>query len=103
QDQAYFWGGDVASEYALYDLWPRYPHDMYVGEYPSAAYPMLLMNGTLDPQTPIEFADEIVPHYTQPGQTFVKIPDAPHGLVYRTPTLAAPHTPCGLSMFASFI
>jgi pimeloyl-ACP methyl ester carboxylesterase len=103
QEQAYFWGGDVASEYAMYDLWPRYPHDAHVGGYPAVAFPMLLMNGTLDPQTPIEFADEIVPHYTQANQTFVAVPDAPHGLVFRTPTLTAPHTPCGLAMFAAFV
>ena len=103
QAQAYFWGGDVAAEYALYEQWPRYPHDAYVGEYPAVAFPMLMMNGTLDPQTPIEFADEIVPHYTQSHQTFVAVPDAPHALVIRTPTVAAPHTPCGLSMFAAFV
>ncbi|PCC74595.1 alpha/beta hydrolase fold [Nannocystis exedens] len=103
QEQAYFWGGDVASEYALYEQWPRYPRDEYVGEYPSVAFPMLMMNGTLDPQTPIEFADEIAPHYAKPGQTFVAVPDAPHGIVVRTPTVTAPHTPCGLSMFAAFV
>ncbi|MCY1060699.1 alpha/beta fold hydrolase [Nannocystis sp. SCPEA4] len=103
QDQAYFWGGDVAAEYALYDQWPRYPHDPHVGEYPAVTFPMLLMNGTLDPQTPIEFADEIAPHYSGPNQTFVAIADAPHALVVRTPTMTAPHTPCALSMFAGFI
>ncbi|MDI3288758.1 alpha/beta fold hydrolase [Polyangium sp. 15x6] len=103
QDQAFFWTGDVATEYALFDAWPRYARDAYVGKYAPTTVPMLLMNGTLDPQTPLEFAEEIAPNYTQPHQTFVTFPDAPHALVMRTPTVEPPHTPCALSMFARFV
>ncbi|UQA60733.1 alpha/beta fold hydrolase [Polyangium aurulentum] len=103
EQKAFFWVGDTAAEHALYDAWPRYERDAYVGEYPTTKVPMLLMNGTLDPQTPIEFAEEIAPHYTQPHQTFVPVPDAPHGIILRTPTMTPPHTPCGMSMLQKFV
>jgi len=63
---------------------------------------MLLLNGTLDPQTPLEFALEIAPNYTQPRQTFVAIDRAVHGSVLSSPTIAPPHTPCGLALWMSF-
>src|SRR5205085_6048835 len=35
-----------------YQIWPRYAHDQWVDKYPESSVPVLLMNGTLDPQTP---------------------------------------------------
>ncbi len=50
-----------------FDAWPKYERDEYVDKYPTSRVPMLLMNGTLDPQTPQEFADEVSTHYKAPG------------------------------------
>jgi pimeloyl-ACP methyl ester carboxylesterase len=86
-----------------YDAWPKYERDEWVGKYSTTKVPVLLMNGTLDPQTPIEFATQIAPHYTQPGQTLVVFPRAAHMTVSSTPTGNDPSSPpCGLTVFHQF-
>lgn len=84
-----------------FDLWPRYEHDEYVGAYPDTDVPVLLLNGTLDSATPIEFAEAIAPHYTKPHQTFVSIPRATHGVFYGSWTTEG--TSCGFELFKQFI
>jgi pimeloyl-ACP methyl ester carboxylesterase len=103
EDSAYFSFGYGTFARSLYDTWPRYPRDAYAGKYAPAEAPMLMLNGTLDPQTPIDFALEIAPNYTQPHQTFVAIDRAVHGTVFASPTVTPPHTPCGRSLWLAFL
>jgi len=88
----------------FYDAWPLYPRDEHVGKYPSTTVPLLLLNGTLDPQTPMEFAEEIAPHYTGASQSFVLLPRAAHGTITQSPTRAAyPTAPCGRTVWDQFL
>lgn len=84
-----------------FDLWPRYEHDEYVGGYPDTDVPVLVLNGTLDPATPIEFAEEVAPHYARPHQTFVSLPRATHGTFHSSRTLD--NTSCAFEIWKQFI
>lgn len=88
-----------------YDAWPRYERDEHVGKYPSSSTPVLLMNGSLDPQTPQEFADAVAPHYTKPGQTYVVFPRAAHGVTSQSPTRfeRGDGEPCGRTVWEQFV
>jgi hypothetical protein len=97
-------GGDVFN--AGYDLWPKYEKDAFVGKYPDAKIPVLILNGTLDSQTPIEIAEKVKTRYTAPNQTFVTVPNASHGVIMQSPMVAAPGAPpesCGMLITVSFM
>jgi len=88
-----------------YQIWPRYPHDQWVDKYPESSVPVLLMNGTLDPQTPLEFAEQIAPHYTKPHQIFVQFPRAAHGTIHQSQIEGEnPGSPaCGMLVWKDFV
>lgn len=87
-----------------YQTWPRYARDQWVDKYPDTAVPVLLMNGTLDPQTPLEFAEQIAPHYTKPYQTFVKFPRSAHATIFSSPIEGGgANEICGSIVWAQFV
>ncbi|MET0389558.1 MAG: alpha/beta fold hydrolase [Polyangiales bacterium] len=88
---------------AVYDSWPRYPHDEYVNKWPDAQLPILSLNGTLDPQTPYETAKVAAEELTAPHQTFVKVPYSPHVVGFASPVKTPNAPPCGLQLLASFV
>lgn len=88
---------------AQYEEWPRYAHDEYVNEWPEVTTPVLLLNGDLDPQTPIETATAAQSHFIAPHQTFVTVPFSPHGVVFESPVLTPGAPPCGAQMIAGFV
>ncbi|EYF08184.1 alpha/beta fold hydrolase [Chondromyces apiculatus] len=88
---------------SLFDVWPRYARDDYTDRYPSTSVPILMMNGTLDPISSIDIAQEIAGHYQGPAQTFVPLDRGVHGSLAGTPTVAPPHTSCGFTLFRSFL
>jgi pimeloyl-ACP methyl ester carboxylesterase len=84
------------------DAWPHYARDSFVGRYPDTNVPVLVMNGTLDSQTPIEFADAIGPHYNRPGQSYVKFPRGTHGILFgNSPTTTG--SSCGMTVWSQFV
>lgn len=91
----------TAYEHGLYESWPKYPRDEYVGKYPVTKVPVLIMNGTLDPQTPHEFAEEVAAHFREPAQTFVSFPRGSHFVLYESPTTSG--TSCGSVVFHQFL
>jgi pimeloyl-ACP methyl ester carboxylesterase len=101
-EDAVFWHKDDTQMRDLYDLWPRYPHDGFVGKYPQTNVPVLLLNGTLDPQTPLEFAQEVAPHYTAASQRLVVLPRAAHGTVDQSPVVGRGR-PCGWTLWTQTI
>lgn len=93
--------GPVAG--SLYDIWPRYPHDAYTNQWPSFEVPILAMNGTLDPQTPIASAKALADRLTGPHQTFVTVPFCPHGVAFESAVKTVIAPTCGLQMMTGFV
>ncbi len=91
-----------ATLYDAWEAWPKYPRDEFVGRYPDSSTPLLLLNGTLDPQTPQEFAEEVAPHYGKPNQTFVLLPRAAHGTLYQSP-MKGSRDACGMVLWKQFL
>lgn len=87
----------------LYDVWPRYQPDEYANGWPQTTLPILALNGTLDPQTPLETAQVTADHLTAPHQTFVAVPFSPHGVIFESPVKTAGAPPCGLQMMHGFL
>jgi pimeloyl-ACP methyl ester carboxylesterase len=83
--------------------WPLYASDEHVGAWAKTSTPMLMMNGTLDCQTPIESAARMGDAFRGPHQTFVAIPNANHVVLAQSP-VRTPNAPsCGLQIAASFL
>ena len=74
---AYFWPGELDAGAALHGLWPRYPLDEFANRWPLSSVPVLAMNGTFNPQTPVETARLAATAFTAPYQSFVEFPGAP--------------------------
>lgn len=98
-----FWPGLDDAAVPVYPLWPRYALDGFSGHWPSSAVPVLAMNGTFDPQTPIEQARGAAAVFTMPHQGFVEFAEAPHGVVFTTPVNDSTLPTCGLQMLMAFL
>jgi pimeloyl-ACP methyl ester carboxylesterase len=83
--------------------WPLYANDEHVGAWAKTSTPMLMMNGTLDCQTPIESAARMGDAFRGAHQTFVAIPNANHVVLVQSP-VRTPNAPsCGLQIATSFL
>jgi pimeloyl-ACP methyl ester carboxylesterase len=94
--------GDLWYETELQAAWPKYPHDKYVNALPKTTKPVLLMNGTLDCQTPIEKAEKAKPAFMGANQLFVTFPWANH-TVLNTSAMIDPERTCGQEVAFSFL
>lgn len=95
---------DDPSLYDAYESWPKYARDENVGKYPQTQAAMLLLNGTLDPQTPQEFAQEVSTHYTARHQTFLLLPRAAHGTISQSPvSKTKTDEACGMIVWKQFL
>lgn len=79
------------------------PPDTYVGKTAKTSIPMLMMNGSMDPQTPLEPARAMEKAFTGPFQTFVAIPYAAHGVVAQSPLQINTSQHCGMIVFNQFV
>lgn len=102
-DSQTFCPGVAVSAASFFDRWPRYAHDEYVGQWPSSTVPVLAMNGTLDPQTPIEQARVVAEKLAAPHQTFVEVPFSPHGVAFESRVKTAGQAPCGAQLLKGFV
>jgi hypothetical protein len=84
-----------------FDLWNRYTPDQYEGQYPNYANPLLMLNGDLDPQTPLHWADLASVHFQQDSFRYVVVPFSPHGTLFQA--ILADGSTCGLHMLVSFL
>jgi pimeloyl-ACP methyl ester carboxylesterase len=96
-------GGSSEDMFALQARWPKYAPDAFVRAYANTTVPMLMLNGTLDAQTPIETASLMQPKFTAPHQTFVTIPTANHGTLFQSPVKTEGEPPCGFTIMMSFL
>lgn len=94
-------GGEIFKEQALESYWPKYPRDMYVGAFPVTKKPVLVLNGDLDAQTTIVTASAAKSVYTAPGQAFIELPGANHGVIAQSPVPGQP--PCGEQIITAWL
>ncbi len=72
---------DAAPFYAQVNdshLWPTYEDDGYFEKWADTDIPILMLNGTLDPQTPLEIAAPAADQFNAAHQQFVSVPYSPH-------------------------
>ncbi len=75
---ARFWPGGVELFAPVYETWPRYTVDEYVGQWPTFTTPILALNGDLDALTPYDKAAPIASHLSGGSQQFLRIPYSAH-------------------------
>jgi pimeloyl-ACP methyl ester carboxylesterase len=88
---------------AAYPYFPRYEPDAYVGKFATTSVPLLMMNGTLDPATPIEGVLPFAEHYKGEHQQLVVFPGATHGVMQSSWTNETPSRSCGRVVLESFL
>jgi pimeloyl-ACP methyl ester carboxylesterase len=98
-----FCPGTSVSIGSLNELWPRYPHDEYVGQWPTSRAPLLAMNGALDSATPLAKAERAAIEFDAPHQTFVAVPWSTHGVVFFSPVETPGAPTCGIQLLRSFV
>jgi pimeloyl-ACP methyl ester carboxylesterase len=69
----------------LEEGWPTYVPDELSDGYAETDVPILMMNGTLDPQTPLSGAEPAGDHFNSAFQTFVTVPFATHSVLNQSP------------------
>lgn len=89
--------------FQLIDVWPTYVRDAFVGAWAQTTVPILLLTGTLDPQTPQFMAELAAKNLAGPNTWLHVFPGAGHGVFMETPMLKATEMPCGLAMTISFL
>ncbi len=86
---------------ALRERWPRYAPDALAGAWASVQVPMLMLNGNLDPQTPLSIAAPAAEAFSAPGQTFIEIDGGGHAAIFQAPTEGGGS--CGLELISAFL
>jgi pimeloyl-ACP methyl ester carboxylesterase len=84
------------------DVWPDYTDNGLVDGWAVTDTPLLMMNGDLDPMTPLWLAELMRPQFVGPHQSFVTVPRAAHCVTCQTP-VAAGEQMCGLTLTLSFL
>jgi pimeloyl-ACP methyl ester carboxylesterase len=82
---------------------PAAPRDAYWGQYAETDVPLLMMNGTLDPQTPLAVAQPLGEHLHGPNQHFVVVERSPHGVLTSARYADDPRQTCGWDLFEQFV
>jgi len=94
-------GASLATAMAA-DSWPRYDPAPYAGQWPQTAVPVLMMNGGLDPATPLAGALTVKDHFQGQNQTFVTFADEGHGAEGQSPTDVFWSHDCGFEIVDQF-
>ena len=82
-DLSYASPDETLSQFIARDVtgWPVYALDEITHQWPETDMPVLIMNGDMDPQTPVEGAQFAKVHYTGANQYLVVFPTAVHGIL----------------------
>jgi pimeloyl-ACP methyl ester carboxylesterase len=85
-DAAYFSDDQTPTiaDIAYNRLWPKYD-DPFIGKKPDYDKPVLMMNSTVDGNTPLSLALGALQYLDRQNQYFVAIPWAAHGSAYKSP------------------
>ncbi|MBN2693890.1 alpha/beta fold hydrolase [bacterium] len=68
------------------NLWPSYKESLLM-EYSSTDIPILMLNGTLDPQTPLEIALPAKEIFNKTNQIFIEVPNSAHSILTASKTV----------------
>ena len=101
-DQTFIAAGASLNTAIAADSWPRYDPAPYAGQWPQTTVPMLMMNGGLDPATPLAGALSVKDHFQEPSQTFVTFADEGHGVEGQSPTDVQWSHDCGFDLVVQF-
>lgn len=89
---------------SLYEDWPRYPPDDYVGQLAETSVPLLMLDGEWDPQTPPVVAKPTTDHFAGAHQTYVQVPWSAHTVVTQSPVDdVLNEVTCGILLMAQFL
>jgi len=87
---------------ALYDVWPRYPHDHYWKKLSTTTKPLLLINGDIDISTPWSACVVAMNGYVEKENVIsVLVPTTPHVSFFESPVKNSP-VPCTMQIVVSF-
>lgn len=84
-------------------VWPVYAKDDFAGKWATTDVPVLVLNGDLDVQTPIEGARQYQTKLTGAGKTFAFIPFANHGTIIQSTMRDGSEQACGLRIILDFL
>ena len=106
-DSTFFASDWVIQQQDIFEMWTNnellYPQDAYFNKtFSTTTASVLLLNGKLDAQTPIKFAQESFALIEAPNKWLVEMPFANHYVIGNSPTNASATT-CGMSILISFI
>ncbi|MEJ7730749.1 MAG: alpha/beta fold hydrolase [Polyangiaceae bacterium] len=99
----YIGGGLAPSLYAQQQVWPAYADDEWVDAWAEPVNPLLMLNGDLDPQTPIWLGELAAEHLSGATAWFVRVPRSAHAVIGQTPVPEGQTVGCGLEMVLAFL
>jgi pimeloyl-ACP methyl ester carboxylesterase len=82
--------------------WPSY-HDDLSEQWAQTDKPMLMLNGTLDPQTTMAMALSAKDHFYKKNQTFITVPGSAHGVLFQSYMKDAGSVTCGMKLIEQFV
>jgi pimeloyl-ACP methyl ester carboxylesterase len=84
--------------------WPAFPEDPLNTQWPIVtSSPVLMLNGELDPQTPVDLATAFAQKLQSAHQTFVTFPFSAHDTVVQAWAPSADQVPCGYRIVLDFL
>jgi len=91
--------------YRMHEVFLRWPlyDDPLDGGWPDTDTPMLMLQGHLDPATPLFMAESMAVHYTGASQHYIEFPTGTHAIVFGTPTTPTGGGDCGVTLLTDFI
>jgi len=87
-------------------MWPQYPTDQYTHRWAETDTPLLIINGDMDPATPLAFAQQLKEHFKGRNQYLIALPGTPHGSLFLSLMKDVPFEnadTCGSRLLFSFI
>eukprot|EP00762_Andalucia_godoyi_P004271 ANDGO_05446.mRNA.1 hypothetical protein len=104
RQQTYISQGVFYDFYDAYQSWPMSPRSPFFNKSASVgSKPVLLMNGELDPQTPLWSAYQYERTLQSSNKTFVQFPGCVHGLIFFSQVMSPGKATCGIQLISQFV
>jgi pimeloyl-ACP methyl ester carboxylesterase len=84
-------------------MWPAFPEDPLAGKPITTSSAVLILNGTLDPQTPLANATAFNATVSSPHKTFVTMPFSAHATIEQAEIMSVDEPACGYQVLQSFL